>query len=301
MRYLLLYNPVSGKGKFRKKIPLIESYFADKQLKLDIYESKSMGDLEKKAEELASKYDVYLASGGDGSINEVVNGIMKSSFRPHLAVLPSGTANDIAAILGITKNVKKTLDLVTTTTPVGMDVNLLNNRYFIYTTAAGILTKISYAIPRSKVKKFGYFAYLTEGAKDIFKDYNMKMQVEHDMGLVEGKYMLVLGLSANRVGGMFLKKFSESSLNDGKLELRLIAYRRCFKLFKLLKFFLKGGKKSKNEIQLSSSFYQIKTSEDVVWNTDGEKSCCGEVKIEVFNKEILIYASDKSKRKYFGL
>lgn len=301
MKYLLLYNPVSGKGKFYKKIPYIKDYFKNKGLELDIYSSKSPKDLEDKATFFSSKYDVFLVSGGDGTINEVVNGLMRVSKRPSLAVLPSGTANDVAAILGISKKIKKTLDIITTTKPVAMDVNLLNDRYFLYTTAAGILTKISYDIPRSKVKKFGYFAYLSEGAKDIMKNYRMKMNVVHDKGEISGEFMLVLGLSSRRVGGFFLKNFSRPKLDDGKFELRLIRSRKFFKLTKLASFFLFGGRKGKTDVQLESSYYKISTSSDIVWNTDGEKACVGEVEITVMKKQINVYVSKKSRKKFFNI
>ncbi len=68
---------------------------------LDVYESKKSGDLKAKAYEAAKDYDVFFVAGGDGTVNEVVNGMMKSDVRPSLGILPSGTANDIAAILGV--------------------------------------------------------------------------------------------------------------------------------------------------------------------------------------------------------
>lgn len=299
MKYLLLYNPVSGKGKFKKKVPFIKKYFAKRNLHLDIYESKAPKDLEKKAFELSSMYDVFLVSGGDGTINEVINGVMKSSTRPSIAVLPSGTANDIAAILGMNKRVKRTLKIVLNNEPIKMDINQLNNRYFVYTTAAGIITKISYDIPRAKVKKLGYLAYVTEGAKDLLNDYQIPMEITHDNGVIKGEYMLALALSSTRVGGMFLTSFSDPCLNDGLLEIRLMKYKRHFKLFKLFKFFFSRGKKNNEDVHIRSSYYKIKVGQNVVWNTDGEKACQGSVEINVYKEALNVFVSDKSRKKFF--
>lgn len=300
MRYLLLYNPVSGKGKFKKQLPLIKKYFSNKNLLLDVYESKHPKDLEQKAKSLGNVYDVVIISGGDGTVNEVINGIMKLDRKPHIAVIPSGTANDVASILGMKKCVKKSLDIITETKPIKMDVNMLNDRYFLYTTAAGVLTKISYDVSRDLIKRFGYFAYLAEGAKDIFKNYKMRMEIIHDKGITKGEYMLVLGLTSKRVGGLSLRRFSKSKIDDGKFDLRLIGNNKFFRLAKLGLFFISGGfYKSRQDIHLSSSKYIINTSNDVIWNTDGERSMTGSIEIRVLNKAIKVYASNRSKKKHF--
>lgn len=300
MRYILLYNPISGKGRFKDKIPCIKKYFNDKSLSLDIYESRFAKDLETKAEHLDDKYDVVIIAGGDGTVNEVLNGIMKRTKKPKLAIIPSGTANDVASILGMKKNIKKTLDIITTTNPIAMDVNQLNDRYFIYTTAAGVLTKVSYDISRRSLKRYGYFAYLMEGFKDMFKKYRMPMKITHDKGVTEGNFMLVLGLTSTRVGGFTLRRFSDAHINDGKFDLRLLNSNRFFRIAKLALFFLTAGLyRSKGDFHLSSTYFKIETTEDVTWNTDGEKSMCGSIEIKVLNEAIEVYTSDKVKKKHF--
>jgi len=299
MKYLLMYNPTSGKGKFYKKLPKIIKFFEEKNLKLDIYKSLKPFDLEEKVIKDGSNYDVIIISGGDGSINEVINGLMKLEKRPKLAIMPSGTANDISAILGINKNIKRTLNIILNQKPVKIDVNKVNDRYFLYTTAAGILTKISYDTKRSSIKRLGYLAYLFAGAKDLMKNYRMKMEITHDSGVVNGEFMLVLGLSAKRVGGITFRHFSEAKLNDGKLELRLIRHVKRFRILRLISFAIKGGRKHKTDINLKSSYFKIKSSEDVIWNTDGEKGVNGEVVIEVKQEAIEVFASKKAIKEYF--
>lgn len=300
MKYILLYNPVSGKGKFRKKVPFIKKYFKDKNLKLDIYESMFQRDLETKAMELAGQYDVLIISGGDGTVNEVINGVMKSNSRPAIAILPSGTANDVASLLGFNKNIKRSLKIITESEPVKMDVNKINNHYFVYAIAAGLFTRVSYHVSRKRVKKYGYLAYLMDGARDIFNKYKMDMEIITNGKTYRGNYMLALGLSSRRVAGFFLFRFSKTKLDDGRVDLRLIKSADHFRLGRLILFFITGGKKRGKDVHLSSNEFIINTSDDIVWNTDGEKSAEGSIKIEVYNKALLVYASKKSKKRFFN-
>lgn len=299
MKYLLIYNPISGKGKFKKKIPYIKKTFEEQMLHLDIYESNGNSDLVQKAFEEAPNYEVFLVSGGDGTINQVVNGIMKSNRRPAIAVLPFGTANDIAAILGIPKKLKKALDIVFTRTPIYMDINKINNDYFVYTAATGILTKVSYDISRRHLKKYGYLAYVFAGVKDLMHDYRFPLKIKANGEAIQNEYMLALGLCSNRVGGMHLKKFATSKLNDGMFEMRFFERKRKFRVFRLLSFFLRRGKRLKEDLHLSSNNFEIEASDRVTWNTDGELSQCGNVRIMTLKQEILVFASDKAKKRYF--
>lgn len=299
MKYLLLHNPVSGKGDFKRKIPFIKKEFQKQNLMLDIYESKGTKDLIDKAKKEASNYNCYLVAGGDGTVNEVINGIMKSKIKPIIAILPSGTANDTAAILGMNKRIRKNLKMIFENKPIKMDVNKINESYFIYTTAAGILTKISYDVNRDDVKRFGYFAYLREGVKDISKDYRMTMKVTTTNKVIEGQYMLLLGLSAKRVGGFNLRRFSKAKLNDGILDIRLMSYNKRSKLFRLFTFFLTSGRKYRTDVHIQSSKFIVETSDNVIWNIDGEKGGFGSAEIEVLKEEIEVIASKRSKKIYF--
>ncbi len=298
MKCLLMYNPVSGRSTVKKKLPEIIKIFKQNEAHLDIYESKEKNDLERKAFEKASSYDVFLVCGGDGTINEVVNGVMKSDIRPNIAIIPCGTANDIAAILGIPKNYKKAIEMYFKETPYPIDINQMNDRYFVYAAASGVLSKISYDISRRSLNKYGYLAYVFEGMRDLAKDYRYKVEITHDNGKLETECMMVLGLCSNRVGGMRLNNFANSKLNDGLFELRVFTRKRGFKRFRFLSSFIRGGRKLREDYHIVSSKYEIKTYDHVIWNTDGEQAVNGNVEISVHPKAIHFYMSPKVKKKY---
>jgi diacylglycerol kinase (ATP) len=300
MKFLLLYNPVSGRTNFKTHLYEIESIFSKSNHSLQIYESKRAHDLENVALNESANYDVFLVAGGDGTLNEVLNGIMRAEKKPSLAILPSGTANDTAAILGINKSIKRSLNIYFNEKPVMMDVNKINDQYFIYTASSGLLTRVSYDVSRRHIKKYGYIAYMIAAVKDLSHDYRYPLRVKYDNDkVVSIECAMVLGLSSNRVGGMRLNNFSQSKLNDGLFELRFFKRVKSFWRFRLLSSFIRGGKKLREDLHLVSKRFEIETSSNVDWNADGEFACKGSVVIETYKEAVSVFASRKVKKKCF--
>ncbi|MEF3693295.1 MAG: diacylglycerol kinase family protein [Acholeplasmataceae bacterium] len=299
MKFLILYNPMSGRANFRRYIPQVKKIFEKSSNTVDFYESKAPKDLIRTAKDFSSSYDVFLAAGGDGTINEVVNGIMNSKDQPILGVLPSGTANDIAAILGINRSIKRSLNMFFNEEPVKLDVNQINDQYFIYTTASGMLSKISYDVSRRRIKKYGYLAYVIEAMQDISKDYRYPITICYNGKEEKYEVVMVLGLNSNRVGGVRLINFSNSKLNDGLFELRLFLRAKSFWRFRFLQSFIRGGKRIGDDVQIAASKFEIKTNPDVRWNADGEYSTNGSIVIQTHKEAIYVFVSKRIKNKYF--
>jgi len=284
MRYLLLYNPVSGRVNFKAHIPRIKKIFNKTQHELVVYESKAPKDLEHVAYDQAKAYDVFLVAGGDGTVNEVINGVMKSDIKP---------------VIGINKCIRRSLKIYFKSQPVALDVNQLNEQYFVYTTASGMLTRVSYDVSRRHIKKYGYMAYVISGMKDLTHDYKYPVHITYNGQEEQCNCIMVLGLSTNRVGGMRLYNFSHSKLNDGLFELRLFKRVKSFWRFRLLSSLIRGGKKLREDLHLVSSRFDIKTDATVEWNADGEYSTKGNVTIQVHKEALRMFASKKTIKKYF--
>ncbi len=299
MKFLLLYNPVSGRCKFKRKIKYVKSYFEKRNIALDIYESQKTKDLENYAYHHATEYDVFLVSGGDGTVNEVVNGMMKSDKRPSLAILPTGTANDIARILGIPRILTCALRLYIKEAPVLIDINKMNDHYFVYTAASGVLSRVSYDVSRRKIKKYGYLAYVFEAMRDFVQDYNYPVKIEYNEKTLETDCMMILGLNSNRVGGMKLVNFSKSKLNDGLFELRVFTSKRRFRRFRMASSFIRGGKKLREDYHLVSSHFKITTDADILWNADGESADRGSIEIKTYKEALSVYVNPRIKKKQF--
>ena len=224
---------------------------------------------------------------------------MRSDVRPSLGILPSGTANDIAAIFGVPKMLMFALRMYVDKEPVDIDINMMNDRYFVYTAASGVLSKISYDVSRRRIKKYGYLAYVFAAMKDFVQNYNYPIQVEYEGKTLETDCMMVLGLSSNRLGGMRLVNFSKSKLNDGLFEIRVFTSRRRFRRLRLLSSFIRGGKKLREDFHLVGNHFKIKTDDQVVWNADGEAAYKGDIEIKTIKEALSVYVSKRRKKKQF--
>ncbi|NLB85044.1 MAG: YegS/Rv2252/BmrU family lipid kinase [Acholeplasmataceae bacterium] len=302
MKTLLLYNPKSGNEKFNKRINKIKERFLKENQQLDIYASKKPGDLENQAFLMASQYDRYIVSGGDGSINEVVNGLMKSKIRPALGIIPGGTMNDTANILGIPKNFNKMLDLFLKSKPIKMDINKLNERHFVYVAAVGYLTEVSYEAPSKLKKKIGTLAYLKYGIKSLRKRPHYNLRITYHDKIVEDDLELVIVLAAKRVAGLNLIGFSKKAkLNDGRVELRTFKGRNLGLTLQVLWFALTFGRKQYKQNHIRSDKIKIEFIDNcnLAWNLDGEKGIVGNCEITILKEAIEVYASKRAKKKYF--
>ena len=298
MKCLLIYNDKSGKGKFSDEIPNIKNILESKGHTLECILPISKEDTFTKTKDFSSDYDCYLVAGGDGTLNTVVNGIMSSRNRPKILVIPRGTTNDMAGILGITKDINQNLDLLDNN-PTGVDIGKANDQYFCYAIACGAFTSVSYEAKRKNVNKHGYFAYIKQCMKKVGRNKKTFFKVTHDIGVVQGEYCLLMLLNSKRVARFNLRLFSDAKMDDGILELRLLSGMGPLNTLKVVFFFLLSGRMFRHDKQIISSSFDVETSKDMVWNVDGEKGPTGSISIEVCRKEIEFYVSESSKKKYF--
>ena len=296
MTYLLIYNPKSGKGKIQKDLPKIKAFFKEKKLPLDIHETVSQEDAKNYVLTSKKTYDCVLVAGGDGTISTVLNGLMQLKTIPILGVLPYGSANDVSHILGIPKNIMQSLELYTSTKPAYIDAYQMNDHYFLYTAAAGLFTRISYDIKRTSLNQFGQIAYYIEGIKDLTSNYDFKMDIQSTDISITKQVTLLLGLSANRVGGIPLLFKTKSKLDDGLFEINLFESKGFLSKLRVLSFFIRFGRKVRSDIVLKASMFKINTSNDVKWNADGEYVCDGNITIKVLPKKLPVFMSKRSKR-----
>ena len=112
MRALIIYNSFSGKNKITKKIDYINKRLKEKYNVIDVYESKYKNDIKNHILVYANNYNVIIIAGGDGSLNEAINGLVLLKSKPMLGYIPMGTCNDLGHSLGLKKKLAKTLDII---------------------------------------------------------------------------------------------------------------------------------------------------------------------------------------------
>ena len=292
MRCFFVYNPVSGRGKIHKKLDYIVRKLESKYDYVEVYATKGVGDMERAVREAANKFDAIVFSGGDGSFNEVLQGIGDSACPPELGYIPSGTVNDIAHTLGIPKRVRGAIKVILTGDNALLDCMKINDRYAMYVVAAGAFTSATYTTPQSQKHQVGRIAYGIEGLRKNMRFDVFDVCIRTEKEEVKTDSVFVILMNGRYVAGIKLNK--KGSLTDGKVEVALIRQKKDPNFFKKIRAFLAlahlfifGYKVREKQItRLQGSSFEIEADEDVVWNFDGEKGVSGCVKIEVLPKKI---------------
>ncbi len=115
----------------------------------------------------AGRFDLVVCSGGDGTLDEVVSGMMKRNKKVPIGYIPSGSTNDFAGSLKIPKNMDKAAQVIMGGVPFACDIGSFNGEYFVYIAAFGLFTDVSYATRQELKNRIGHVAYIIEGVKRI--------------------------------------------------------------------------------------------------------------------------------------
>lgn len=300
MRCLFLYNPNSGKGKVAKKIGYIRRKLEEHFDEVNIAETSSGEDLERRAAQGAEEYDVILFSGGDGTFNNVLQGVGERDVK--LGYIPSGTVNDVAHSLGIPCKIKRALKLVFEGHTQKVDCMRVNGtHYAMYVAAAGAFTSATYTTPQSKKKKFGRVAYAVQGLKKNMNFEVFPLHLECGGKSLETHGVLVLVMNGRRVAGFPVNK--KASMRDGTLEVAVIkqvkkpnAFQRFRKYFSLAALMVFGARVKRKDIEfMSGEELTVRTNRDLVWDFDGEEGICGDVHIEVLRDRVNLFTPKNKK------
>ena len=143
-RARIIYNPTSGKEMFKRALPDVLIKLEKAGYETSAYATERAGDATKEAERaLEQEYDLLIVAGGDGTLNEVVNGIAEQPNRPKLGIIPMGTVNDFGRALHLPSNIMKAVDVIVNGHTTQVDIGKMNSRYFINLAAGGKLTEVS--------------------------------------------------------------------------------------------------------------------------------------------------------------
>ena len=301
MTCIFIYNPVSGKGKIAARKEYIIQELKEKFDRVDVYATKCAGDMSRVAHESVGKYDAIVFSGGDGTFNELLQGIAEFEELPILGYIPTGTTNDIAHTLGIPIRLKKALKTIKNGVVRKIDCMKVNERYAVYVVAAGAFTSATYSTSQLQKNHVGRIAYGFEGIKN-----NLKFQAFHvncvgkNESYETNECVLITIMNSKYVAGFKMNKFAD--LQDGKIEVAVVQrnkknpsiIKRISAYFAIAGLFLFGyHAKLRNTSRLSGESFDVEASEDVTWNLDGEKGQTGKIHVEVVPRKIKIIVPKK--------
>lgn len=298
---LILYNQHSGNGRMQRYINRLETKYTNAYTSCDVFFPKHKGQMKEHIIDCGAQYDEFVVCGGDGTFNEVLNGIMNLDKRPSITYLPTGTCNDIGRMLGINKmSLRQEIRRIDKLVDTKIDVCRANNQYFTYAGAFGKFSSVSYMASKEKKHLFGRGAYFFECLKYLRKKSNIDLEITSSDGTtIKGKYYCVLLLNTQNVAGLHFYRLFPCKINDGLIDITLINRKSHFSLFHMSMFFLLGDLWQYGVENIRGSKFNIKTAEKVKYNLDGERAFkASEAEVEIFHKAINIKMSKKSKKKY---
>ncbi len=226
MRVMMIINPVAGTKTVQKTAVKISKKLIDSGIaeKVDVFKTEKEGDAYRKALELKSgDYDCVIAVGGDGTVNEVFYGVVKSGSDIPVAVLAAGTVNDFAYSIGLPNDCDGFCKMLSQGRVEKIDLGLCQGRYFANVLAGGVLSEVAYSVSHTKKNKLGKLAYYIDGVRIISKKAKQteKLTFEYDGKVLVVDTFLFLVSNTSSVGG-FRKISPIAGVNDGLLDVCII-------------------------------------------------------------------------------
>lgn len=272
----LIYNPTSGQELMKRHVGEVLDILEGFGYESSAFQTTPEKNSARNEAERAAKagFDLVIAAGGDGTINEVVNGIAPLKHRPKMAIIPTGTTNDFARALKIPRgNPVAAAKVIGKNQMVKMDIGRArNDTYFINIAAAGSLTELTYSVPSQLKTTFGYLAYLAKGAELLPQVSKVPVKIAHDEGVFDGEASMIFAAITNSVGG-FEQIAPDAKLDDGLFTLIIVKTANLLHLLSLIRLLLSGKHiydKRIEYIKTSKIVIEPQSDKRMMINLDGE-------------------------------
>lgn len=294
MRGLFIINPSSGRQNFKDKIKDIAGRLVLDQIcnTIDVFYTKKQDDALNRAAVLKlGEYDFVVAVGGDGTLNEVINGVVISGSTTPVAVISAGTVNDFANYLKLPQTAPEFCEMIRDFQLKDVDVGKVNEKYFINVVAAGLLSDTGFKVSKDKKAVMGKLAYYLEGAADLPKQFGKtwKMRFTTEEKTLEEEVMLFMVANSQSVGG-FHEIAPMASVSDGLFDAVIIKKTDIFQVLPLMLAILQGDHvkhPSIEYIQTKRLRIENLSAEEINVDYDGEQLMEGfPVDIEIIPKAV---------------
>ncbi|MEK4487255.1 diacylglycerol kinase [Psychrobacillus sp. FSL H8-0484] len=271
-RARIIYNPTSGRELFKRNLPEVLETLEVAGYETSCHATTSEGDaIEAAKKAVVNGFDIIIAAGGDGTLNEVVAGVSEFEDRPRIGLIPMGTTNDFARAVHIPRDIQKAVEIIIKGDTIPVDVGLVNDRrYFINIAGGGRITELTYEVPSKLKTVLGQLAYYLKGIEMLPSINATKVRIEYDGEVFDDEAMMFLVGLTNSVGG-FEKLAPNSSINDGNFSLFILKKVNIAEFIRLATLAIRGEHLSDPHVIYKKAKNIKVTSEDkVLLNLDGE-------------------------------
>lgn len=284
-KLLFIYNPRSGKGLIRTHLVDIIDVFTKADYLVTVHPTQKSGDARFFTKEFADEYDLVVASGGDGTLDEVVNGMMESNSEVPIGYIPSGSTNDFGSSLSIPKDMLEAANRIVNGTLFPCDIGGFNDKNFVYVAAFGMFTEVSYETDQGMKNTLGHMAYVIEAAKKVWNIPAIPLKIESDVYSCEDTFTYGMVSNAKSIGGMKNLTGDNVELDDGLLEVTLVhSPKNPKELSEIVAALFVGDLESPLVTKFQTEKITFTSQEPIAWTMDGERG--GEhTQVEIFNRK----------------
>ncbi len=271
-KILFIFNPRSGKAQIRNKLMDILDIFAKAGYELSVHVTQRTGDAMEAAAAYGDRVDLVVCSGGDGTLNETISGLMKLDHIPDLGYIPAGSTNDFASSLKISKSMVKAAEAAVFGEPYSIDIGCFcGDRYFVYIAGFGAFTEVSYLTPQDKKNVLGHQAYMLEGMKSLASIKSYEMRIECDELTLEGEFIFGMITNTMSVGGFKGLVTQDVALDDGEFEVLLIRTPKTpLDLTNIINYMFLKEEPNEYVHKFRTRSLRILSEEPIDWVLDGE-------------------------------
>ena len=290
-KMLFIYNPNAGTGTLKPKLSDVLDIFTKAGYEVTVYPTQKYHDGADKMESCPDGYDLIVCSGGDGTLNEVVSGMMELKRLPVLGYIPAGSTNDYAASLGLPRRIENAARLAAEGKASPVDVGKFgDDRYFVYIAAFGAFTEVSYLTPQDKKNLLGHQAYMLEAVKSLMDIRGRQMKITWEEGELEGEFLFGMVTNTTSVGGFKGLVSRDVALDDGWFEALFIRMpKNPLDLSGIVSYLFLKEEDNAFVYRFKTRKLKIAAAEDVDWVLDGEfGGKKREVEIENLEKRLYI-------------
>lgn len=292
-KVLVLINPNSGKKNSKESVLEALNVFSANNYQMEIYLSQKPMDVTHYIEENGKRFDVVAVFGGDGTLNEATNGLMKLKHKPVISYFPTGTMNDFGTNFGLTNDMKQCANIACVGHIESFDVGKINSRYFNYVAGFGAFCNVSYETKQELKKQIGNLAYIIKALHEIpnLHPYHVKMNL--DGKVFEKDLMFGLIINGNRVAGFEMVEQADNTFKDGLFDIILVEHTpNPLELYNYPLGVLHPELNMKYVERYQAKSIIIESQEKLAWTLDGEE---GEetlvARVENISQALQIYAS----------
>lgn len=294
---LLIVNPCAGKGKISKYISKICDNLEKQGYELEVVYTSENNNGEKIIENYIRYIDAVVVCGGDGTLNEVINGIVKCNKKIDVSFIPFGTTNDFARTVKVPRNTYGLSKNLSKYKKINVDIGSFGRKYFYYVAAFGVCTNVSYTTDQKEKNRYGRLAYYKNGIKELRKIKAYKTTIVTDNEIIKDEFIFGAVTNSMSIGSFKWFRKEDFSLNDGLFELLLIKKpKNVFSLIRIIISICRKKYDPRSVYYMKTKHLQVEFEEDVPWTLDGEFG--GSVKnivIENHKSKIGMLVPKKSK------